>query len=236
MRSGYSVRYQFNYLQGENESLVEENASLREEVESLQKENFRLQQRIARLKNRVTNLAGAELIFDEMMEQNEVDGGYTPLLQHVLSNGSIDCAKIMIEAGSEIHARSASLATALHVAAGRNFKTICQSLIGQGVDIDPVDEVGKSPLHYAAERDAIGAAKALVEAGADQELQDSEGNTPLHCACQFSAYNVAKYLIDSGCDQMALNEDGSTPYDCLLSRPEEDLGPEDRMHELFEGI
>lgn len=80
----------------------------------------------------------------------------------------------MIEAGSEIHARSSSFATALHVAARQNLKTICQaqfafnisipdsalqSLIGEGVDLDCVDDVGKTPLHYASERNSIGAAK-----------------------------------------------------------------------------
>ena len=87
----------------------------------------------------------------------------------------------MIEAGTEVNARSAKFTTALHITALRNLKSLSlvvhmhsasvvglfflacflQLLIEKGVDVNPSDSKGQKPLHYAAQRNSIGAAKVL---------------------------------------------------------------------------
>ena len=52
-------------------------------------------------------------------------------------------------------------------------------LISTGVDVNVVDEFGKSPLHYSLNPQV---AKVLISAGADVNFKDKHGKTPLDYA------------------------------------------------------
>jgi len=55
-------------------------------------------------------------------------------------------------------------------------------LIREGVDVNAVDQEGRTALWYAAARGHVRCATALLDAKADMDKADNYGYTPLWCA------------------------------------------------------
>lgn len=64
--------------------------------------------------------------------------------------GSSAMAKILIEHGAAVDARSAWNETPLHIAAREGSAEVCQLLLEHGAEINAVDESGQTPLFAAA--------------------------------------------------------------------------------------
>ncbi|GMV93780.1 MAG: hypothetical protein AMXMBFR82_35580 [Candidatus Hydrogenedentota bacterium] len=54
--------------------------------------------------------------------------------------------------------------------------------MGQGENVNALDEEGKSPLHWAAANGHVGTVSALINAGADPGVRDDHGMTPFDYA------------------------------------------------------
>jgi hypothetical protein len=74
--------------------------------------------------------------------------------------------------------------TALHMAANGSDREmvrshLCELLLQHGVDVDVVDDQGRTPLHLAAGTGVVDTAKVLLAAGADVEHLDFKGRNCL---------------------------------------------------------
>jgi RNA polymerase primary sigma factor len=69
--------------------------------------------------------------------------------------------------------------------------------IRRGIEVNAVDEKGRSPLILAASKGHTETCKILLEAGADPRLQDNEGNDALSIALDKKIDNLAELLIKS---------------------------------------
>lgn len=77
-----------------------------------------------------------------------------------------------------------------------------RQLIGEGWDINLIDDIGETPLHCAVGEKKIEAARILLDSGADPNLRDvvNNGYTPLDSVVNKCSVEMAKLLLSFGAD------------------------------------
>ena len=66
--------------------------------------------------------------------------------------------------------------TALHLAASKGSLPVVQALLTQsGIEVDPVDNGGRSPLHWACVSGYGDVVRLLLQEGAQESRRDKEG-------------------------------------------------------------
>ncbi|GBG24927.1 Ankyrin repeat domain-containing protein 50 [Hondaea fermentalgiana] len=101
--------------------------------------------------------------------------------------------------------------TLLIAAARLNKLTICNTLIGLGVEVDALDKGNNTALTIAITHRHLSVARALVVThGADIDLQGKFEMTPLMLACRESLHDLAMLLIERGANLNSQNQFGWT--------------------------
>jgi ankyrin repeat protein len=113
------------------------------------------------------------------------------------------------------------------------FNTLVRMLIEKGVELNRVDNLGKTALIIAFQNGRYQIAKALINNGADINIRDNDGKSALWYAVRnilsLRDVDVIQMLLDRGADTNILDEDGSTllmntysytVLQFLLTRPE----------------
>lgn len=104
------------------------------------------------------------------------------------------------------------------------------NLLERGLDIESVDESGKTPLHHAATHGTEVAACYLIAYGANVEARDNEGNTPLLWAIRNAGdedtLDIFKKLLMAGADRKTVNNKGETPQELIKEWYEYELDDE----------
>ncbi|CAK0783408.1 hypothetical protein CVIRNUC_006607 [Coccomyxa viridis] len=80
-----------------------------------------------------------------------------------------------------------------------------------GVDIEAVDNDGKTALHRAAMFSDTDKVAWLLDRGLNLEAQDNQGDTPLHYAVFYTQRAVVLLLLSKGAHVAAMNKEGWTP-------------------------
>jgi ankyrin repeat protein len=90
--------------------------------------------------------------------------------------------------------------TILHCATESGRPDTINTMLEVGIDLDVVDNQGRSVLHHAAMRGNLLAAQRLVELGASYQLsrKDKNGQTPADLACRYSSELVQDYFESLG--------------------------------------
>lgn len=88
------------------------------------------------------------------------------------------------------------MAEGLVGAVGTNNFPLVKELIGTGMDVNGVDQHGKTGLHWAVYNGSVECAKLLLEAKADVNRPNHNGWTPLHVASLAGGAECVKV----GCD------------------------------------
>eukprot|EP00746_Dinoflagellata_sp_MGD_P000269 gnl/MRDRNA2_/MRDRNA2_100477_c0_seq1.p1 gnl/MRDRNA2_/MRDRNA2_100477_c0~~gnl/MRDRNA2_/MRDRNA2_100477_c0_seq1.p1 ORF type:complete len:332 (-),score=66.00 gnl/MRDRNA2_/MRDRNA2_100477_c0_seq1:119-1069(-) len=99
----------------------------------------------------------------------------------------------------------------LRAAAASNDVHALKDLLGQGVPVNSVDEVGNAALHRAAMFGAMACTKFLLEAKAALDRPNLSGNTPLHWATLHGHQQVAQLLVEHGANPDVSNNRGDKP-------------------------
>ena len=128
------------------------------------------------------------------------------------TRGDADGVARLLDAGADVNERDAKGATALHVAAFAENRTILAQLIAAGADVNAA-ATGTSwtPLHMAGAVGNSAIAKALIEAGAAVDAAGRDGSTPLHMAAAYNRGETARVLIAAGGSPKAASAGGVTP-------------------------
>jgi len=105
--------------------------------------------------------------------------GWTPL--HLAAFfGGYEAAKLLIERGADVNARSTNAMAnmPIHAAAAGSRTGIVQLLLEKGADPNAQQSGGWTPLHQAADRCDVEMVKLLLRFGADARIGQDSGKTP----------------------------------------------------------
>ncbi|WP_269618277.1 ankyrin repeat domain-containing protein [Zhongshania sp. BJYM1] len=107
----------------------------------------------------------------------------------------------------------------LPMAAAHDQNETCLLFIDQGVDVDTVDETGKTALWYASKRENGELVEILLGADANVLISDTNGDTPVHIAAGYSPTSLEILLRNS--DAVSLlntaNHTGNMPLHLAAS-------------------
>jgi ankyrin repeat protein len=126
-----------------------------------------------------------------------------PLLNLPAANGSLETARVLIEAGAALDAADKTGLTALMCAAHQGHAAIVRLLTDSGAALELRDCEGFTALMYAANAGQRGAAEALLEASADPHARANDDSTPLMFAAQHGYDEVVVLLLRAGADPAA---------------------------------
>ena len=110
-----------------------------------------------------------------------------------ISNGSVDVAKILIEAGAKIDAQNSKKSTALHLAIKNHFTDLVNYLVTKGARLNIRDDAGMTPIYYAAGRGYVDMVTLLLKFDADIHIKDFKNRTVLDLAESKLNPKVATY-------------------------------------------
>ncbi len=99
----------------------------------------------------------------------------------------------------------------MHWAAYFGKKDWLVKFILASMELNELDEQGKSPLHYAIQEGNIEIVEFLIQHGAVKDLQDSHGKTPARLAFEKNHGPLFEILFDASCFNPWHN-----PKDCAL--------------------
>jgi ankyrin repeat protein len=129
--------------------------------------------------------------------------GHLPL-QAALRGRSIELARILLDAGADLHARERDTGTALHFAAANGPKQAVELLLARGAKVDShTVHDDFTPLHWAASHGHTDIVGLLLAKGADVNgAYTGEGLkprwSPLYAAVKNRHAEVVKLLIAKG--------------------------------------
>ncbi len=118
--------------------------------------------------------------------------------------------KLLLDAGSDIHARNAKEETPFLIALAFGAESL--PLVIDARTLESRDRDGRTPLFIASSGKQVPDAVArLLSLGADPDRRDMNGDAPLHAALRSSRLDAAKLLARADADLFARNAKAETP-------------------------
>jgi len=144
------------------------------------------------------------------VDVNAGGGEKWTVLMVAAANGHTEVARLLIEAGADVHAKTEvkdiSRArryggwTPLLLAARNGHTETIKLLIETGADIDAQNNMGWTALMIAIMEGDNDTFRVLIEEGADVNAQDEFGRTALMIASMEGHTDIARLLIEGGAD------------------------------------
>ncbi|VAI52925.1 unnamed protein product [Triticum turgidum subsp. durum] len=111
---------------------------------------------------------------------------------------------------------------ALHFAAGKGRLWVCRYLVEElGVDVDAVNDGGRTPLLVALIHGSMNAASYLLDHGADPGKADYKGFAPLHHAAKAGDLKMMELLLAKGVSVDPVSSEGTPLYAAALEGHDE---------------
>jgi ankyrin repeat protein len=88
----------------------------------------------------------------------------------------------------------------LHYATESGRPEMIDMMLERGIDLDTIDDQGRTVLHHAAMRGNLVATQRLIQLGATHQLsyKDHNNQTPADLACQYASEAVQDYFETLG--------------------------------------
>jgi len=145
------------------------------------------------------DLKKAQKLISKGANVNQTDDVGVPALSIVAARGDEKMTRLLLDAGADVNARSATFNnTALARAAQNGNRETVRILLAAGAHVDDRDGAGWTPLFKAALKGDLEIVEALLSAGADVNARSSSGWTSLKEAQMRRHYNVAQRLKSAG--------------------------------------
>lgn len=106
-------------------------------------------------------------------------------------------AKILIENGAEVDARSKDRQTPLHLAAKYGNENTLKILIDNKADVNSKDSNEFTALHYAVQNGREDIVEALIDSHADVNVKNKRKQTPLDLAARTGSRHEGKFIFFS---------------------------------------
>lgn len=116
--------------------------------------------------------------------------------------GDMDAVRRLLREGTDVNAPQGDGMTALHWAAERGDKDLCEVLLYAGARVDAGTRIGHyTPLHLAARAASEAVVEMLLKAGSDPNVRTTNsGVMPLHLAAAAGDPQVLRALLGGGAD------------------------------------
>lgn len=132
-------------------------------------------------------------LLDSGSDVNETDGHrLTPL--HLTSTG-VEVAKLLIERGAFVNARTKRGRTPLHSTIRYGNLEVVRLLLDHGADVNAKARDDGTPLHEVSQTGCLHITRLLVERGADMDIRDANGRTPRQVAMALGKHSIAEFLL-----------------------------------------
>lgn len=140
-------------------------------------------------------------------------------LMTAASEGRLDAARKLLEAGAAVDERNANGGTALMYAISANQLEVAEFLLAQGADANAQARIGWTPLLVAAAKGRARGVELLLAKGAACATPDAYGWTPLMRAVSGGYIEAVDVLLASGqADIGAREESGATALHIAAGR------------------
>ena len=140
--------------------------------------------------------------------------GETPLIAACMLNKP-DIARLLIEKGADVNARSNRNGTAL---TNCDDPELAKLLIEKGAAVNAQGLADETALHLAIRDGMLELARVLLENGADPTIANDRGETALHYAVDWDQPDIIKALLAEGADVTLENRNGQTPLDIARTK------------------
>lgn len=138
-----------------------------------------------------------KLILSTFLQVGATEEGLKDIrLLIAINDGDLEKVRSLIDAGSDVNARSYTGDTALVVASRKGRTEIVKTLINAGAEIN--SEGLWHPLISAIIHGHTDVAKLLVQAGADINSKDPQGLSALKCAKEQRNFEIVSLLKEAG--------------------------------------
>jgi ankyrin repeat protein len=163
----------------------------------------------------------AQLLIQHGVNISSVNSfGLTPLHQAIGGRSEETWAKLLVDAGADIFARTVAGETMLSWATTWGKLSTVQFLLERGATSTTRTRRGNTLLHNSLRcpADSQSAAKLglFLEAGLNIEATNNKGETPLHLAAKFGKDDCVFRLLQRGANVDAISMGGRTPLQAVL--------------------
>ena len=131
----------------------------------------------------------------------------TTAIHHAACYNTPATLELLLQAGANLHYRSANGETLLHLAAGHGNIQNIEFLLQRGADIHATDNRGFTPLHTAAAEGNALTVFRLISEGANLRALTAQGSNLYQCATASNDVQLLKYLAAKGLDPHHLNQE-----------------------------
>ncbi|OLQ00914.1 Ankyrin repeat domain-containing protein 50 [Symbiodinium microadriaticum] len=145
----------------------------------------------------------------------DVTDNETTALSEAASEGHVEVARLLLEAGAATDMDDPGYCTPLSASAMCGHVEVVQLLLEAGADRDKVSDRG-TPLSWAAYEGHVEVARSLLQAGAAKDKVDEDLYTPLFAATERRHFQVLRLLLGARADADMCPQDTWTPL-CFAS-------------------
>lgn len=154
------------------------------------------------------NIQKAEKLLKDGVDANAREFSRGTRILHYAKTG--EAAKMLIDNGAEVNAKSRDDTTPLHEAVRRNLPEVVSVLLENGAEVNEANSIGEIPLHLTNSSETT---KLLVEHGSEINAADSREETPLFKISKLSVFEI---LIKAGADITIRNWRGETVLHSII--------------------
>ena len=139
-------------------------------------------------------------MISEVADVNEQGGHYGNALQAASSEGDLEIAQLLIDAGANVNAQGGYYGNALQAASREGDREIAQLLIDAGADVNAQGGHFGNALQAASVHGNRETVQVLINAGADVNAQGSPYGNALQAASVQKNQETIQVLINAGAD------------------------------------
>ena len=183
---------------------------------------------------RAKNIEMTQLLLEYKADANTAfnNAGRTAPLHHMLRAGNAEIAKMLINNGADINARTRYKETSLHLAVKYNHAEVVKLLLERRANAQEINEDGRSPLKLYVKKRNAEVVRLLLEhrADANDEARDEYGDALLKFAIKYNYTEVVKLLLEHRAETESIDSEGRTPLDVANQRQATDSAEALRTH------